>query len=153
MFIESCKPVISTFLHLLHDFFCFFFFLLLIWLCLLHILILVLVSIILHFFSDTFFILYLWPIWNSLCRPDYPQTHRKLPAFVSLILGLKEWILTLQFLFTVSENKLHLALLGLTMEICIWGFKKNSRSASNCSFLWGWLSDSSFCSWTRLFSP
>jgi len=30
-----------------------------------------------------------WLAWNSLCRPDWPQTHRDPPASASLVLGWK----------------------------------------------------------------
>ena len=32
-----------------------------------------------------------WLVWDLLCRPGYPLTHRDLPASASRVLGLKAW--------------------------------------------------------------
>ena len=35
-----------------------------------------------------------WLSWNSLCKPDCPQTHRDLPVSASQVLGLKTCVMS-----------------------------------------------------------
>lgn len=45
-----------------------------------------------------------WLVWNSLCKPGWPPTHRDMPAFASRVLGLKVCTTTLSLYFIYMSN-------------------------------------------------